>query len=117
MANFEDACNTVCKLVKDFKENEERYFSSQYQEAEVRRDFIDKFFESLGWDVYHNAQKNPYEQEVKVEKGVNVGKAQKRADYAFYITPEFRQPKFFAEAKNPLLGEGSYLRQFYHCRL
>jgi len=24
---------------------------------------------------------------------------------------------FFAEAKNPLLGEGSYLRQFYHCRL
>jgi len=101
MANFEDAFNTVCELVRDFKENEDRYFSPQYQEAEVRRDFIDKFFESLGWDVYHNAQKNPYEQEVKVEKGVNVGKAQKRADYAFYITPEFRQPKFFAEAKKP----------------
>lgn len=101
MANFEDAFNTVCELVKDFKENEERYLSPQYQEAEVRRDFVDKFFEALGWDVYHNTQKNPYEQEVKVEKGVNVGKAQKRADYAFYITPEFRQPKFFAEAKKP----------------
>ncbi|MCI0472604.1 MAG: type I restriction enzyme HsdR N-terminal domain-containing protein, partial [Ignavibacteria bacterium] len=53
------------------------------------------------WDVYHRTQKNPYEQEVKAEKGVSVGKAQKRADYAFYIKPEFRQPKFFAEAKKP----------------
>ncbi|MFZ4591340.1 MAG: Eco57I restriction-modification methylase domain-containing protein, partial [Ignavibacteria bacterium] len=40
-------------------------------------------------------------QEVKVEKGVSVGKAQKRADYAFYINPEYRQPKFFCEAKKP----------------
>jgi hypothetical protein len=101
MPNFENAFSTVCELVKDFKENEHRYLSSQYQEAEVRRDFIDKLFEALGWDVYHRTQKNPYEQEVKVEKGVSVGKAQKRADYAFYITPEYRQPKFFCEAKKP----------------
>ncbi|MFA5012436.1 MAG: TaqI-like C-terminal specificity domain-containing protein [Ignavibacteria bacterium] len=101
MPNLENAFKTVCELVKDFKENESRYLSPQYQEAEVRRDYIDKFFEALGWDVYHRTQKNPYEQEVKVEKGVSVGKAQKRADYAFYIAPEFRQPKFFAEAKKP----------------
>jgi len=75
MPNFENAFNTVCELVKDFKENEHRYLSPQYQEAEVRRDFIDKLFEALGWDVYHRTQKNPYEQEVKVEKGVSVGKA------------------------------------------
>ncbi len=101
MPNFETAFKTVCELVKDFRENEHRYLSPQYQEAEVRRDFIDKLFEALGWDVYHRTQKNPYEQEVKVEKGVSVGKAQKRADYAFYISPEFRQPKFFCEAKKP----------------
>ena len=101
MPNFENAFKTVCELVKDFKENEHRYLSPQYQEAEVRRDFIDKLFEALGWDVYHRTQKNPYEQEVKVEKGVSIGKAQKRADYAFYINPEYRQPKFFAEAKKP----------------
>lgn len=101
MHNFENAFNTVCELVNDFKENEHRYLSPQYQEAEVRRDYIDKLFEALGWDVYHRTQRNPYEQEVKVEKGVSVGKAQKRADYAFYISPEFRQPKFFCEAKKP----------------
>ncbi len=101
MPNFENAFNTVCELVKDFKENEPRYLSPQYQEAEVRHDFIDKFFKALGWDVNHEVQKNPYEQEVKVEKGVLVGKAQKRADYAFYISPEFRLPKFFVEAKKP----------------
>jgi len=101
MADFESAYKIVCELVRDFKGNETRYLSSQYQEAEVRRDFIDKFFDALGWDVYHRTQKNPYEQEVKVEKGISIGKAQKRADYAFYITPEYRQPKFFAEAKKP----------------
>ena len=101
MNSFDSAFEKVCKLVEDFKANELRYLSPEYQEAEVRRDFIDKFFEALGWDVYHNVQKNPYEQEVKVEKGVSVGKAQKRADYAFYINPEFRDPKFFTEAKKP----------------
>jgi adenine-specific DNA-methyltransferase len=101
MNNFDSAFKKVSELVEDFKQNQKHYLSPEYQEAEVRRDFIDKFFEALGWDVYHNTQKNPYEQEVKVEKGVSVGKAQKRADYAFYISPEFRQPKFFAEAKKP----------------
>ena len=101
MPNFENAFKTVCELVEDFKENEARYLSPQYQEAEVRRDYIDKLLEALGWDVYHRTQKNPYAQEVKVEKGVSIGKTQKRADYALYISPEFRQPKFFVEAKKP----------------
>ncbi|MCX6161989.1 MAG: N-6 DNA methylase [Ignavibacteriae bacterium] len=101
MHSLESAFNTIKELVEDFRQNEKRFLSPQYQEAEVRRDFIDKFFEALGWDVYHKSQKNPYEQEVKVEKGVSVGKAQKRADYAFYIAPEFRVPKFFTEAKKP----------------
>ena len=101
MHSLENAFNVVKELADDFKQNEKRFLSPQYQEAEVRRDFIDKFFEALGWDVYHKAQKNPYEQEVKVEKGVSIGKAQKRADYAFYIAPEFRVPKFFTEAKKP----------------
>ncbi|MCI0472758.1 MAG: type I restriction enzyme HsdR N-terminal domain-containing protein, partial [Ignavibacteria bacterium] len=101
MTAFESAFEQVKELVNDFKENEQRFLSQQYQEAEVRRDYIDKFFEALGWDVYHKEQKNPYEQEVKVEKGISIGKAQKRADYAFYIAPEFRDPKFFTEAKKP----------------
>jgi len=34
----------------------------------VRKDFIDKLWIALGWDVNHDEQKNSYEQEVKVEQ-------------------------------------------------
>ncbi len=101
MNNFEKSHKAVCQLVKDFQAHEKRYLSPEYQEAEVRKDFIDKFFMALGWDVNHDQQKNPYEQEVKVEREVKVARAQKRADYAFCLAPNFRDPKFFVEAKKP----------------
>jgi predicted type IV restriction endonuclease len=55
----------VKQLAANFKANETFYLSAGYQEAEARRDFIDKFLIALGWDVNHDTQKNPYEQEVK----------------------------------------------------
>jgi hypothetical protein len=48
----------------------------------VRKDFIDKFFVTLGGDVNHDEQTSPYEQEVKAELPVSAG-GQRRADYAF----------------------------------
>ncbi len=78
---FDDAFARVQKLVAIFESGKDRYLSSDYQEAEVRKDFIDKFFTALGWDVNHDEQTNPYAQEVKVERGVNEGSSRKRADY------------------------------------
>lgn len=101
MTNQQTAFQNVSNLVKDFRANESKFLSPDYSEADVRKDFIDKFFFALGWDVYHDEQKNPYEQEVKIEKSVYVGKQQKRADYAFYLTPNFRDVKFYVEAKKP----------------
>lgn len=98
--NFEAAFDRVGQLVTDFKANEKFYLSPQYQEAEARRDFIDKFLIALGWDVNHDTQKNPYEQEVKVERREH-GVSQRRADYAFYLRPNFRDVKFYIEAKKP----------------
>ncbi len=99
--SFENAFKIVTGLVNDFKENEQHYLNPSYSEADVRNDFINKFFIALGWDVRHETQKNPYEQEVRVEKPVTVAKAQKRADYTFYLSPNFRDVKFFVEAKKP----------------
>ncbi len=99
--SFNDAFKTISQLVKDFKENEKHYLNTSYSEADVRNDFINKFFIALGWDVRHEIQKNPYEQEVRVEKPVQIAKAQKRADYTFYLSPNFRDVKFFVEAKKP----------------
>jgi type I restriction-modification system DNA methylase subunit len=99
-ATFEDAFERVKELAATFKANETFYLSPQYQEAEARRDFVDKFLIALGWDVNHDAQNNPYEQEVKVERKEH-GVSQRRADYAFYLAPHFRDVKFYIEAKKP----------------
>lgn len=97
---FDEAFARVKELVAIFRANESFYLSAAYQEQEARRDFIDKFWMALGWDVNHDTQKNPFEQEVKVERKEH-GVSQRRADYAFYLRPNFRDVKFYVEAKKP----------------
>ena len=50
---FDQAFRRVKELVADFRANEKFYLSPAYQEQEARRDFIDKFWLALGWDVNH----------------------------------------------------------------
>jgi adenine-specific DNA-methyltransferase len=101
--NFKDSFNAVQTLINDFENNIAYYLSPNYQEADVRKDYIDKLFTALGWDVDHNFQKNPQQQEVKIEKPQRQQGAigQKRADYAFSLAPNFKNIKFFIEAKKP----------------
>jgi len=99
--SFDKTFEKVKNLAESFHSNKGFYLSARYQEPEVRKDFIDKFFIALGWDVNHEKQKNPFKQEVKVEQTVPTGTTQRRADYAFFITPNFRDPCFFTEAKKP----------------
>jgi adenine-specific DNA-methyltransferase len=64
---FDAAFEKVGQLAATFKANEARYLAQGYSEAQARKDFVDKFFIALGWDVNHDIQTNPYEQEVHVE--------------------------------------------------
>ena len=91
------------QLINHFESGIEHYLSPSYQEAEVRKEYIDKFYTFLGWDVNHDYQKNPFEQEVKIEKAQRQQGAlgQKRADYAFFLAPNYKQEQFFVEAKKP----------------
>src|SRR5271157_2353314 len=98
---LEFAFKTVKKLVEDFEGNKDFYLAPSYSEQSALHDFIDKFFIALGWDVNHQTEKNPYEQEAKIELNVNVQGKKKRADYAFYLAPNFRDVVFYAEAKKP----------------
>jgi type I restriction-modification system DNA methylase subunit len=97
---FDSAFEEVSKLAATFEANEARYLSQGYSEAQVRLDFVDKFFVALGWDVNHNIQTNPYEQEVHVENPEIA--SHRRADYAFYLAPNFRDVRFYVETKKPL---------------
>ena len=101
---FDSAFQQIQTLSHNFKANERYYLSPSYDEASARKDFIDKFFIALGWDVNHDTQTNPYEQEVRIENRVSMkGSIGRRADYAFFLAPNFREEDvaFFVEAKKP----------------
>lgn len=109
---LQTALHTIRQLVEDFTANQKAFLSPAYQESQVRQDFIDKFFTALGWDVTHTVQKNPYEQEVKIENRVSTQSSQRRADYAFFTAPNFRDVQFFAEAKKP--AHNLHNADYYH---
>jgi hypothetical protein len=45
------APDTVNRLVETFDRNLDSYHSSAYNETQLRRDFLDPFFETLGWNM------------------------------------------------------------------
>ncbi len=45
----------ILELVERFERNREAYKSGNYNETQVRREFLDPFFKALGWDIDNNA--------------------------------------------------------------
>jgi predicted type IV restriction endonuclease len=45
------APESILQLVENFELHRRAYLSHDYNETQVRREFIDPFFEALGWDV------------------------------------------------------------------
>ena len=43
----------VAVLVERFARNLEQHRRAEYNEADVRHEFIEPFFEALGWDVHN----------------------------------------------------------------
>ena len=98
--------DSLKRLVDHFDQNRDAYHSVSYNEAQLRREFIDPLFEALGWDV-ENRQGSamPYrdvifEDSLKAcpERSRGVGGATKAPDYCFRIGG---MRKFFVEAKKP----------------
>lgn len=85
-------------LVERFERNYEAYKSGSYNETQVRREFIDPFFEALGWDVNNSDGNAEAYKDVIHEDAVKVGGVTKAPDYSFRIGGT---RKFFVEAKKP----------------
>lgn len=103
MQSKSEAQQQITNLVERFNDQKEFYKNKDYNETQTRRDFIDPFFEALGWDV---ANKNDYAEsyrEVIHEDRVKVkeknGEKTKAPDYAFRLVGGKRL--FFVEAKKP----------------
>ena len=54
--NFDTAHEVVTELVNDFRKDLANCLRPDYNESQVRKDYIDKFFIALGWDVDHEKQ-------------------------------------------------------------
>jgi hypothetical protein len=45
----------ILDLITRFEQQYEAYKSGQYNETQLRREFLDPFFKALGWDVDNTA--------------------------------------------------------------
>ena len=94
----EEAKNRIQELVNRFDKNKKQYLDKSYDETNVRVEFIDKFFEALGWDVYNEKGATNDKKEVLREEDLKMNDATKHPDYAFN---DRGQTLFFVEAKSP----------------
>jgi hypothetical protein len=88
----------IVHLIETLERNLDSYKGPHYNEAQLRREFIDPFFEALGWDIENKQGFAPAYREVINEDAIKVGSATKAPDYSFRIGG---MRKFFVEAKKP----------------
>ena len=88
----------ISELVDRFQQNASEYRSTTYNETQAKSDFIDPFFEALGWDIRNKKRSSEAYREVIYEYSVKIGDSHKAPDYCFRIG---KDPKFFVEAKKP----------------
>jgi type I restriction-modification system DNA methylase subunit/predicted type IV restriction endonuclease len=88
----------IIALTERFDRNREAYTSGQYNETQLRREFLDPFFEALGWDVNNKKGYAEAYKEVIHEDAIKIGGYTKAPDYCFRIGGT---RKFFVEAKKP----------------
>ncbi len=103
----------IIELMEKFERDQDIYRSSQYNETELRTEFINPFFEALGWDVYHKHECRADKREVKEEDAIDVEGKIKSPDYSFRL---FDKRKFFVEVKRPSINIESGVYPAYQIR-
>lgn len=94
-----EVSSVILELIERYSRNKEYYESTSYNEASLRREFIDRLFEvALGWDMTNRAGLADAYKDVVHEDAIRIGKAHKAPDYCFRIGGV---RKFFLEAKKP----------------
>lgn len=93
----------IKNLIDKYIANRDYYLTNKYNETLLRSDFLDPFFELLGWDIKNSAGKSTNEREVILEEALkaNASEHSKKPDYTFRL---FSERKFFLEAKKPCVS-------------
>ena len=109
----EDALKQISDLVERFERNIEAYRNPAYNETQLRREFIDPFFEALGWDLANKAGSAEQYKDVIHEDAIKVAGATKAPDYCFRMGGT---RKFFLETKKPSIDIKDQVNPAYQLR-
>ena len=90
--------DVIKKLIDRFDQQSDQVRSPDYNEAQLRIDFVNPFCEALGWDMDNTQGFAEQYREVVHEDRVKVGGQTKAPDYSFRVGGV---RKFFLEAKKP----------------
>jgi len=105
--------NKTHQLIAQFELNLDAYKRGNYNETQVRLEFIDPFFKELGWDVHNELGYAEAFKDVIHEDAIKVGGATKAPDYCFRIGGT---RKFFLEAKKPSINIKDDVHPAYQLR-
>ncbi len=87
------APDSVRQLVEDFERGRARFSQPEYNEAQLRQEFVNPLFAALGWDVGDS-------QHVLHEAGLRSGGSVKHPDYTFMAGS---RRAFYVETKKPAI--------------
>ena len=88
----------IAALMEKYRRHRSDYEAGAFKEAWLRTEFLDPFFEALGWDVHNLQGHAPRYREVVVEDTVEVDGGKRAPDYCFRLG---EKPVFYVEAKAP----------------
>ena len=107
------APDSIRQLVERFERHYDTYRSGKYNETQLRREFLDPFFEALGWDVFNRQGYAEMYKDVIHEDSLEIEGANKAPDYAFRVGGV---RKFFVEAKKPAVNIENNIHPAYQLR-
>ncbi|MDZ4171984.1 MAG: Eco57I restriction-modification methylase domain-containing protein [Methanobacteriaceae archaeon] len=108
-----EAPDVIIKLVENFERNFEAYKKSSYKEEQIKQEFINPFFQALGWDVNNKQGAAPQYRDVIFEDSIKVAGGTKAPDYCFTLAG---RRMFFVEAKKPSVNIEKDIMPSYQLR-
>jgi hypothetical protein len=103
----------IIELVDRFARQREAYCSGDYNEARLRKEFLDPFFGELGWDMNNRRGYAEAYKDVIHEDSIRTSSGTKAPDYCFRIAAT---RKFFVEAKKPAVNIKEAVHPAYQLR-
>jgi hypothetical protein len=97
---MKETLKQISDLVDRFQRDIDAYHSPAYNETQLSREFIDPFFEALGWDVANKEGHAEQYKDVIHEDAIKVAGAQS-CIHLFHNTRTFRFQRSFCISDSP----------------